>query len=73
MSVQKLLVAIFRAVATVVTAVTLTVVRVSDRFAPSDQVMLILRGIADADNPRGRLDDSSALEYAPLRISRRSA
>jgi hypothetical protein len=26
--------------------------------------MLILRGIANAENPRGQLDDDSALEYA---------
>jgi hypothetical protein len=30
----------------------------------SRPVMLILRGIANAENPRGRLDDESALEYA---------
>jgi hypothetical protein len=30
----------------------------------SRQVMLILRGIANAENPRGQLDDDSALEYA---------
>jgi hypothetical protein len=30
----------------------------------SDQVMLILRGIANSQNPRGQLDDESALEYA---------
>jgi hypothetical protein len=28
------------------------------------QVMLILRGIANAENPRGQLDDESALAYA---------
>jgi hypothetical protein len=28
------------------------------------QVMLILRGIANQDNPRGQLDDKSALEFA---------
>ena len=33
----------------------------------SDKVMLILRGIANSENPRGQLDDRSALEYA-LRI-----
>src|SRR5262245_18466339 len=27
-------------------------------------VMLILRGIANAENPRGQLDDQSAIEYA---------
>jgi hypothetical protein len=30
----------------------------------SRQVMLILRGIADAENPRGQLDDEAALAYA---------
>jgi hypothetical protein len=30
----------------------------------ADKVMLILRGVADSDNPRGQLDDWSALEYA---------
>ena len=31
---------------------------------PSAAVMLILRGIASADAPRGQLDDDSALKYA---------
>ena len=31
---------------------------------PSGQVMLILRGIANSEHPRGQLDDQSALEYA---------
>ena len=30
----------------------------------SGSVMLILRGIASGDSPRGQLDDASALEYA---------
>src|SRR5262245_8156192 len=30
----------------------------------SPPVMLILRGIADSEHPRGQLDDQSALEYA---------
>jgi hypothetical protein len=30
----------------------------------SHPVMLILRGIANSDNPRGQLDDPSALQYA---------
>jgi len=30
----------------------------------SEEVMLILRGIANAGHPRGQLDDKSALEYA---------
>jgi len=35
----------------------------SGQHAPS-AVMLILRGIASADAPRGQLDDDSALKYA---------
>jgi hypothetical protein len=31
---------------------------------PPDAVMLILRGIASAEAPRGQLDDDSALKYA---------
>jgi hypothetical protein len=31
------------------------------------RVMLILRGIANSENPRGQLDDQSALEYARRR------
>src|SRR4051812_21943912 len=31
---------------------------------PSNAVMLILRGIASAEAPRGQLDDDSALKYA---------
>ncbi|MBX9774219.1 MAG: hypothetical protein K2Y71_07370 [Xanthobacteraceae bacterium] len=30
----------------------------------SGEVMLILRGIANAEHPRGQLDDASAIEYA---------
>jgi hypothetical protein len=30
----------------------------------SEQVMLVLRGIGNSENPRGQLDDRSALEYA---------
>jgi hypothetical protein len=30
----------------------------------SEQVMLILRGVANSHNPRGQLDDWSALDYA---------
>lgn len=37
--------------------------RVLDR-STERPVMLILRGIADQDHPRGQLDDRSALEYA---------
>jgi hypothetical protein len=32
--------------------------------ASGEEVMLILRGIANAGHPRGQLDDASALEYA---------
>ena len=32
--------------------------------ASSEEIMLILRGIADAGHPRGQLDDESAVEYA---------
>jgi hypothetical protein len=31
---------------------------------PTSEVMLILRGVANSENPRGQLDDRSALEYA---------
>jgi len=49
-------------------AVVLAAFRPQDPITPdqhsSPQVMLILRGIANAENPRGQLDDDSALEYA---------
>jgi hypothetical protein len=49
-------------------AVALAAFRMQDPITPdqhmSRQVMLILRGIANAENPRGQLDDDSALEYA---------
>ena len=32
--------------------------------ASNEEIMLILRGIADAGHPRGELDDESAIEYA---------
>jgi hypothetical protein len=56
-------------VATLVSAeVTFASVRMRDRPSPdqhiSREVMLILRGIASSDNPRGQLDEPSALEYA---------
>jgi hypothetical protein len=38
--------------------------RVPPEQASSHQVMLILRGVANSENPRGQLDDESALEYA---------
>ena len=46
-------------------AVALAAFRMQDPTTPdqhmSRQVMLILRGIANAENPRGQLDDDSAL------------
>ena len=56
-------------VATLATAaLTLAAFRTSELSEPEQsrphQVMLILRGIANAENPRGQLDDGSALEYA---------
>jgi hypothetical protein len=49
-------------------ALALAAFRMQDPTTPdqhmSRQVMLILRGIANAENPRGQLDDDSALEYA---------
>jgi hypothetical protein len=36
----------------------------SEQEKRSAAVMLILRGIANAESPRGQLDDQSALEYA---------
>jgi len=53
-------------VALLITANTLPAVAVQDQ-GNSDQdaaVMLILRGAADSENPRGQLDDGAALEYA---------
>ena len=57
--------------ALVVTAVLVTVAvgcSESNRLPPEqpafDEVMLILRGVASSQNPRGQLDDQSALEYA---------
>jgi hypothetical protein len=59
--------------ATLVTvAVALAAFRMQDPTTPdqhmSRQVMLILRGIANAENPQGQLDDDSALEYAAAGI-----
>jgi hypothetical protein len=54
--------------ALVAAAVALAAFRMPQRSAPEqpafDRVMLILRGIANPENPRGQLDDPSALEYA---------
>jgi hypothetical protein len=54
--------------ALVTAAVTLPAFSTPERLAPqksnSEHVMLILRGIADSEHPRGQLDDQSALEYA---------
>jgi hypothetical protein len=38
--------------------------RTPDQHTSRQQVMLILRGVANEENPRGQLDDESALEYA---------
>jgi hypothetical protein len=52
----------------VTAAITFASCGMQDRPAPeqhaSRQVMLILRGIANSENPRGQLDDPSALDYA---------
>jgi hypothetical protein len=54
--------------ATLVFGATTFATRMTDPAAPdqdtSRQVMLILRGIANAENPRGQLDDEAALAYA---------
>jgi hypothetical protein len=38
--------------------------RPASKQSTFDEVMLILRGVATSENPRGQLDDESALEYA---------
>ena len=52
----------------VTVAITAPAFWIPERPAPgplnSDPVMLILRGVANSENPRGQLDDPSALEYA---------
>jgi pimeloyl-ACP methyl ester carboxylesterase len=52
----------------VMAAITWAASRIPERPAAqrvaADQVMLILRGIANSENPRGQLDDPSALQYA---------
>jgi hypothetical protein len=59
-----ILVAIFVLTAIVVTAVAMRHRPVDAASVQTGAVMLILRGIASADQPRGQLDDASALEYA---------
>lgn len=51
-------------VALVTGAIALAVIGIWELHAPATPVMLVLRGIANADNPRGQLDDQSALAYA---------
>jgi hypothetical protein len=51
-------------VTTLAVLAVLLIVGVVGRYSSSKQVMLILRGIAAPTNPRGQLDDASALEYA---------
>ena len=58
--------ALVRMAAMLTTTIPSTAFGMQDQ-ARSDQntaVMLILRGIADSENPRGQLDDWAALEYA---------
>ena len=47
-------------------AIALAAIGIWARYAPEHPtpVMLVLRGIANADHPRGQLDDQSALAYA---------
>ena len=60
---------LFAVVAPLVTsAIAVGAIGMPERDSPPhrapDAVMLVLRGIANSDNPRGQLDDQSALEYA---------
>ena len=50
--------------AAIASAALLSPQRAASGHPVSDQVMLILRGIANSEHPRGQLDDPSALEYA---------
>ena len=59
-----ILVAIFLLAAIAVTAVAMRPRPVDGASVQTGAVMLILRGIASGDKPRGQLDDASALEYA---------
>lgn len=65
---KKFLAALVLAAPLVTVAIAIAAFRTQDRPAPdqhrSGQVMLILRGIASSEHPRGQLDDDSALEYA---------
>jgi hypothetical protein len=52
-------------IASVVAVAVLLAVGLSERGVRiPTPAMLILRGIADEQNPRGQLDDQSAMEYA---------
>jgi hypothetical protein len=68
MSLNKSIGAIALFATLVIVAVAPAAFRMPVQTAPdqdtSDQVMLILRGTANSENPRGQLDDESALEYA---------
>jgi hypothetical protein len=68
MPVNKSIVALALLATLVTVAVALATFRMPVQRAPDQhtphQVMLILRGTANSENPRGQLDDPSALEYA---------
>src|SRR5262245_27573089 len=68
MVVSKFLVALVAVALPVTAAATIASSRLTEQPTSDRQmsppVMLILRGIANGENPRGQLDDQSALEYA---------
>ena len=68
MPINKSLWALVLVAALVTAALTFATFWTQEQSAPdkqkSGQVMLILRGIANSENPRGQLDDELALEYA---------
>jgi hypothetical protein len=68
MRINKPLAAAILVTLLVTTAIIFAAFRTQDRSATDQQtarqVMLILRGIANSESPRGQLDDRSALEYA---------
>ena len=68
MSLSKSIRALVLLATLVTVAVALAAFQMHDPRKPdqdtSRQVMLIFRGIANSENPRGQLDDDSALEYA---------
>jgi hypothetical protein len=65
---HKFVPAVSLAATLVMVAVTSAASQMPEQPAPeqpaSGLVMLILRGIANSENPRGQLDEESALEYA---------